>query len=141
MIRKLAVLAMAVGFVFLQSDFSAAWTMSAEELVEAKKAELNNTEWNVAVRSMRGRGQPETDVITFIDGKIFSKNLGKEGFTESIFTVRVEEGEKVIWEAMQKDAKLNYAYWHGSIEDGIMRGVLSTQSNRGRVEDFSFTSE
>ncbi len=109
-------------------------------VIEKKKAELNGAEWTVEMRPMTGKGKPETDVITFSDGKVSSKKLSGLGYEASNFTVRLEEDGTVIWETMQVSEKDGTAFWRGDVKDGAMRGVLSKRDKKNNPVDFNFRS-
>lgn len=121
-----------------QSGVPAAGNM--QELVAKKKAELNGTEWTIQMKQMGGRGKSETDVISFAEDKVTSKNLSALGYSASSFTVRVENDGTVIWETMQSSEKEGNAFWRGDIKDGVMRGVLSKRNKSGSGPDFNFVS-
>lgn len=112
-----------------------------EETIAKKKAELNGKEWTVGMKPMAGKGKAETDVITFAEDKVSSKNLSNLGYAATSFTVRLEEDGTVIWETMQTSEKDGQAFWRGDIgTDGVMRGVLSKRDNKSNAYDFSFVS-
>lgn len=161
--KRFLIMAAIIGFIFLLSGIVLAQENPAveetteqkqavketvnvaapsSELIEKKKAELNWTEWTVEMKPMTGKGKPETDVITFADGKVGSKNLvALGGFAPSNFTVRLEDDGTVIWETMQTSEKDGIAFWRGDVKDGIMRGVLSRRDKKDRPTDFNFHSE
>lgn len=138
--KKIVILGIVVGIISLPFNFSTAQVVSAKELAAAEKAELNNTEWTIVVTPMPEGGRAETDVVSFVDGKVVSKNLQSAGFAETGFTVRVKEDGTVIWETMQIDKKGSFAFWRGDIKERVMRGVLSKRDNKGRIFDFTFVS-
>ena len=116
-------------------------TVPLEEIIAKKKAELNGTEWTVEMKPMGTKGKAETDVISFAEDKVSSKNLGNLGYAPTNFTVRLEEDGTVIWETMQVSEKDGTAFWRGDIApDGIMRGVLSKRDKKDNAYDFSFVS-
>lgn len=111
------------------------------ELAAKKKAELNGTEWAIQTKPMGGgRGKTETDLISFSEDKVISKNLATLGYAATNFTVRTEEDGTVIWETMQTSEKDGIAFWRGDINDGVMRGVLSKRDKKDNAFDFSFVS-
>jgi len=139
--KKAMILAIALGIVFLQAGFSVAQVISTKELVAAKKAELNNTEWAITITPISGKGRAETDVISFVNNRVVSANLSNAGFSATGFTVRVKKDGIVTWETMQKDGKGRAAFWRGDIKDGVMRGALRKRDSKGRLSDFSFVSQ
>ena len=116
-------------------------TAKLEEIIAKKKAELNGKEWTVELKPMSGKGKAETDVISFAEDKVMSKNLTALGYSATNFTVRLEEDGTVIWETMQTSEKDGMAFWRGDIAtDGVMRGVLSKRDKKDNAYDFSFVS-
>lgn len=108
-----------------------------------KKTELNGTEWTVTMTSSGSavKGKGVTDVITFGDGNVSSKNLKDEGFATSNFSLRMQEDGTMTWETMQTSEKAGFAFWRGDIgSDGIMRGVLSKRDKKDKTTDFNFVS-
>jgi len=136
--KNIIVLVMALGMVFAQIAFSAE---IPADLAAAKKAELNNTEWAVQVALIGGKGRAEADVISFVEGKMISKNMRNAGFNDAEINVRIGEEGLVIWETMQADGKGDFAFWRGDIENGKMKGVLTKEDKRGAISNFSFASK
>lgn len=112
------------------------------DIASKKKAELNGTEWNITLTpmGMGGKGKQETDVITFANDKVGSKNLEGRGYVPSGFSVRLQEDGTVIWETMQVSEKDGTVFWRGDIKDGVMRGVLSRRDKKEKTYDYSFVS-
>jgi len=115
-------------------------SVNSAEAIAKQKAALNGVDWTVEVRPMNGKGKGETDMISFADDKVVSKNLQKEGFVPTNFTVRLLDDGTVIWETMQTSDKAGAAFWRGDIKDGVMRGVLSKRDKKNNGFDFVFIS-
>lgn len=116
-------------------------TVDPEAAITAKKAELNGTEWTVEVKPMsaKAKGKAETDVISFTENQVVSKNLQQLGYAPSNYSVRFQDDGTATWETMQVSEKDGTAFWRGDIQDGAMRGILSKQGKRGN-QDFAFAS-
>ena len=114
----------------------------AQDVLAAKTAELNNTEWTIELKSMAGgKAKAEKDTLHFADGKVSSANLGKAGYGASNFTTRLLEDGALAWETMQSSEKDGVAFWRGDMgADGVMRGVLSKRDLKDNAKDFSFVS-
>jgi len=136
--KKIMVLVMALGMVFVQIAFSAD---SPNNPVAIEKPKLNNTEWTVSVKLSGGKGKAGTDVISFIEGKMISKNMKNAGFNDAEVNVKIDEEGVLIWETMQSDGKGDFAFWRGSVENGKIRGMLTKEDKRGVILNFSFASE
>lgn len=116
---------------------------AGQDVLAAKTAEMNNTEWTIEVRSMAaGKAKAEKDTLHFADGKVSSANLEKAGYGASNFTTRLlEDSETLAWETMQNSEKDGVAFWRGDIgADGVMHGVLSKRDLKDNAKDFSFVS-
>jgi len=161
--KKLMILLLALGFLVINSNIvfaewfakgepekSAAATQTVskkqagkiQEMVAKRKVELNGTQWTVEVKPMTGKAKSERDVISFIDNKVSSKNMGAKGFEATNFSMRMlEDNETYTWETMQVSEKAGSAFWRGDIgADGIMRGVLSIRDKKNRTSDYNFYS-
>ena len=117
--------------------------VAAQDLLAAKKADLNNTDWTIELKAMgAGKGKGENDTLHFTDGKISSANLTKAGYNTTNFTLRMlEDNETLTWETMQTSEKDGVAFWRGDIgPDGVMRGVLSKRDLKNNTKDFNFVS-
>lgn len=118
---------------------------AAEDILAAKKAALDNSEWAIDLKSMagvKGKSNGEQDTLLFSDGKVSSANLEKAGYGASNFTTRIlEDSETLAWETMQNSEKDGVAFWRGDIgADGVMHGVLSKRDLKDNAKDFSFVS-
>ena len=113
-----------------------------QELIAKKKIEINGTEWAIETKPMSGKGKVDKDVLSFIDSKVSSKNMGAKGFAATNFSMRLlEDNETYTWETMQISEKEGTAFWRGDIgADGVMRGVVSIRDKKNKVSDFNFHS-
>jgi putative transposase len=100
--------------------------------------DLNNTEWQIKL-TPAGEGSAVGDTLTFKDGKLISARFDYLGFTPSNCSMAVESSGKVIWETMQTTDK-GTVNWHGEIEQGKMRGIVSLRQEGKPTQDFSFLS-
>lgn len=119
--------------------------VQTQDVLAAKKADLNNTEWIIDLKPMGAvtKGtKTEKDTLHFADGKVDSANLGKAGYNTTNFTLRLlEDNETLTWETMQTSEKDGVAFWRGDVgPDGIMRGVLSKRDLKNTTKDFNFVS-
>ncbi|MBU1912672.1 MAG: hypothetical protein KKB22_03980 [Candidatus Omnitrophica bacterium] len=136
--KKIIILVMALGMVFDQIAFSADNTSRP---IAIEKPSLDNTNWTVSVKPSSGKGKAETDMISFIEGKMISKNMKNAGFNDAEVNVKVDESGVLIWETMQADGKGGFAFWRGSVENGKMKGRFTKEDKRGAILNFSFASE
>jgi hypothetical protein len=118
-------------------------TAKTQDLITKRKIGLNGTQWEIEIKAMSGKAaKAEKDVISFMDGKVSSKNLGTKGFEATNFSMRLlEDDETFTWETMQVSADNGAAFWRGDIgSDGIMRGVLTLRDKKNKTSDFNFYS-
>ncbi|MCX5701904.1 MAG: hypothetical protein NTW64_02845 [Candidatus Omnitrophica bacterium] len=109
---------------------------------EAKAKEtLGLKEWTIYLITMTEKKmKTDTDLLTFAEGKITSKNLSPKGFPSSNYTVTVQEDETIIWETMQTADNGDIAFWRGELQGELMRGVLSMHPVKGEVKDYTFST-
>jgi len=121
------------------------------EMIEASKKELSRTAWQIEIIPVGGETDKEkkyTDTLRFINDKIESEKLVKEGFAPSNFSVRLKElkakpGKNlIIWETMQISSNKGISYWRGEMEDteSIMRGALSRHFDEKNIKNYTFVS-
>ena len=144
MIRKLLLMVLVLGVVF-----SSAVSQAEEELVDQAKLlkeakqDLLKTEWRVQLNPIGStKAKAYEDTLYFYDNnKISAKALESEGFTTTSYTISLKsDNQVVVWETMQTSEKAGLAFWHGEIEKGVMRGVLSRHPSENMHDDFSFYS-
>jgi len=109
-------------------------------LIAKKKEVLNNTEWDIEMFPLSGKGKSLKDVIVFAENKVSAKSLEDRGFLPTNYTLSITEEGKLIWETMQsKDDEI--VFFRGEISPGLesMSGVVSFQKLEGS-QDYSFRS-
>jgi len=111
-------------------------------LIENKRKELNDTEWQIEMSLLGSTGGKQSDIITFSNNRIASANLLRQGFSATNYTLTVEEAGEVIWETMQTSEKLGVAFWRGEIDANFdkMRGVFSHRIDDETTQDYAFRS-
>ncbi len=109
---------------------------------DKKRAELNNTEWQIELTPMTGKGKKESETVIFKDNKISFLNFGKKGFPVTNYSITVQEDGSFIWETMQTSEKSGMAFWRGEMDAKAQRinGVLSHQIDAKTKQDYSFVS-
>jgi hypothetical protein len=112
------------------------------KLQEKKRGELNNTEWELDLMPMSGKGNKESETIVFKNNQVSLLGYGRRGFPTTNYTVTVQDDGSVVWETMQTSEKAGIAFLRGEIDAGMqnMRGVLSHRINDTTSQDFSFIS-
>jgi len=109
-------------------------------IINMRRRQIDNTEWEIELIPMSGKGRNKKDVIRFSDRKVILKSLAKEGFTPTNFSLSLRSNKKLVWETMQKkDADIVFFKGEFSSELDSMTGVISFQRLRG-TQDFSFRS-
>jgi hypothetical protein len=110
-----------------------------KKMLEAKKAELNGSEWQVEMSS--GGKSLGKDTLTFQNNQITCKTLKDKGYPATNYTVSVPEGsDMAVWETMQTHPKKGVVFIRGEWKEGMMRGVISEQVEEGKNTDTQFAS-
>ncbi|GEM_PF-1915710 len=110
--------------------------------VEAKKLDLNGTQWEITVNPQGGtKGNlAGGDTLKFQDGRFLSENFSKLGFQATNYTITIPEVGPAFWETMQSAEKGLVTFWRGEWDGDTMSGVISRQLPEGKNEDYYFTS-
>ncbi len=109
-------------------------------LIARKRKEINNTEWEIELIPITGKGKRKEDKIIFSNRKVILKSLAKRGFTPTNFSLNIRSNKKLVWETMQKNDD-DIVFFKGEILPDYtkMTGVISFQELRGN-KDYSFIS-
>ena len=109
-------------------------------LVAKKKEALNNTEWEVVMNPLSGKGKKIEDTIIFYEGKVRLKELNEQGFPATNYTLTLQEDNKVVWETMQTADK-EVVFFRGEVSANMdnMNGIVSFQRLEGN-QDYNFAS-
>lgn len=136
-----ALLAISAPLVLGKMDDEEARQEKLRKLTEAKKVEINGTQWEVHIKASGGKGTlPDLDTLTFQDGKFTSKYFSGQGFNSTNYTLTVEQEKgPTVWETMQTSEKGGITFWRGEWKDDVMTGIISRQLEKGN-EEYSFTS-
>ena len=111
------------------------------QLAAQAKNKLESRQWEVSVTSAGKKAATETDVFTFTDGKVTSKNLSAQGYKKSNLNVGIQDDGTIVWETMQVNANNNdLAFFRGELSGTTMRGVISMQPVKGEKTIFNFTN-
>lgn len=110
------------------------------ELIAAKKAELNDHEWEVKLTAAGDKDKTSSDTLVFKEQMFESKSLTDKGYKPTNYTVSLQEGGPTVWETMQSTDKGEPVFWRGEWEGESMRGVMSKQVGEGKNEDYYFSS-
>jgi hypothetical protein len=109
---------------------------------QKKSSELNNTEWQIELTPLSGKGKKELETIDFKNSQISFVSYAKKGFPATNFTLTIQEGGAVVWETMQTSEKSGIAFWRGEMDNNmqLIRGILSYQIDQKTKQDYSFVS-
>ena len=108
--------------------------------VEAKKAELNGSQWEVLVTSSDGKNKDAKDTLVFQNGQVTLKGFAEQGFNTTNYTITVPEGDGMtVWETMQTSPKEGVVFIRGEWKGDEMRGIISQQLEGGKTnKDYTF---
>ncbi len=112
-------------------------------LIERKRKELNNTEWDIELNSANGKEKKISDVLAFTNNQVSCAGYVKKGFPVTNYTITVQDDSSLIIETMQTSEKSGTAFWRCELDPAIqtMRGVLSLHTDDDKViSDYSFIS-
>lgn len=111
------------------------------QLEEKKRKEIANTEWQIELTPLTGKGKKEAETVIFKDNQVGFSAYGKKGFSPTNFTLSVQEDGLVVWETMQTSEKAGIAFWRGEMPDAqTMRGIFSYHPDDKTTLDYSFVS-
>lgn len=110
------------------------------EKIAAKKAELNDHEWNIKLSSASDKSKVSEDTLVFKDQMFESKTSTEKGYKPTNYTVSLQEGGPTVWESMQSLEDGKVVFWRGEWEGESMRGVMSRQIGDGKNDDYYFSS-
>ena len=112
------------------------------KLMEKKRGDLNNTEWQIELAPMSGKGNKEGETVVFKNNQVSLVGYGKRGFPTTNYTLTVQDDGSLVWETMQTSEKSGIAFLRGEIDAAAqnMRGVLSHRIDDTTAEDYSFVS-
>ncbi len=117
-------------------------TSKMRELREKKRDELKNTQWDIDVMALSGKGAKQKDIIIFSDNKFSSEEFAKSGFKESNYTLTVQDNGLVVVETMQTNDKEGSIFWRIEFDSSLAscKGVMSRQLSGNKTDDYSFVS-
>jgi hypothetical protein len=108
---------------------------------EKKRKDIANTEWQIELTPLNGKGKKEAETVVFKDNQVSFVTYGKKGFPATNFTLTVQEDGMVIWETMQTSPKAGITFWRGEMPDmQTMRGIFSYHPDEKTTLDYSFIS-
>jgi hypothetical protein len=111
-------------------------------LREKKKSALNNSQWDIEVVALSGKGSKQKDVLVFYENKFSSDVYSKLGFNASNYTLTLQENGMAVVETMQTSEKEGIIFWRIELDPAVTvcKGVLSRQLPNNKSEDYSFVS-
>ncbi len=141
--NKLAVVVMTAFFVlpcFAGNVHAADDAKAQQEKIVAKRAELNDHEWNIKVIPAADKTKITEDTLIFKDQMFEAKGMTAKGYKPTNYTVSLQEGGPTVWETMQSLDGGNAIFWRGEWEGERMNGVMSKQLGEGKDEVYYFSS-
>ncbi|MCK4993737.1 MAG: hypothetical protein KAS13_01655 [Candidatus Omnitrophica bacterium] len=107
-----------------------------------KREQINNTQWNITLNEMGGKGQPNEDVLIFEENRFYAEKTSKAGFNATNYTISVQADGMTVWETMQTAEEGRINFWRGEIAGDMksMKGIVSKQLPDGITENYSFLS-
>jgi hypothetical protein len=111
------------------------------QALETAKLALESKEWAVYLsHADNPRARATADVLTFKEGKVFSKNLVSQGYAESNYTLSIGSDGIPVWETMQVNEKEGLAFMRGELRTDEMKGAISMQPHKGGKSTLYFST-
>ena len=112
------------------------------EAIQRKMSQLNNTEWQIEMTPLSGKGKKESETVTFKNNQVMMAGYSKKGFPMTNITLTVQDDGTVIWETMQTSEKSGICFWRGEMDKTLMtmRGVMSHSIDEKNKIDYSLQS-
>ena len=110
--------------------------------IEAKRAELEATQWQVSLVSRDPKSKPEADTLIFQSGQFKTENRFKRGFNSTNYTVSMPEGDEgpAVFETMQTGKEGN-VFVKGSWKKDSMEGEIMEQLEGAKTtKEYSFSN-
>ncbi len=123
-----------------EGDWKAAATQQAHQ-------SLSSSQWTIYVwpAGTKGAITPETDVLTFANGKVTSRNLSAQGYPESNYGLFVGDDGSITWETMQAretPKEVDLAFLRGELfKDASMKGSIILQPKRGAKKTYIYSTQ
>ena len=116
------------------------------QVIQKAQQGLSLHEWAVYVTSTDAKGKAaiETDVLTFNNGKITSRNLLAQGYPESNYGLAVQDNGTAVWETMQArelPGEVDIAFIRGALfPNGVLSGTIIMQPQKGASKAFEYST-
>ncbi|MCP4649088.1 MAG: hypothetical protein GY853_03245 [PVC group bacterium] len=106
-----------------------------------KRAQLNNTMWDIEVIDLSSKTKQKADVLVFGKDGFYSENKSAIDFAATNYTLNLQDDGSVTWETMQSGKDGAVLFWKGELDKKMtsMRGIFSHQV-AGKTENYSFNS-
>jgi uncharacterized protein involved in high-affinity Fe2+ transport len=156
--KKIITMSLAVGFFIAclgSTAMAQLWKKAApapevrasqtEVILERAVETLKSMEWVVYITPIAVKGQKktgmETDVLTFTDNKIKSKNLSAQGYGESNYMPTLADDGSVVFDTMQMNEKGDKVFFRVVLTGRALGGIISMRPKGGVKRVFNFSSE
>ncbi|MFA5146885.1 MAG: hypothetical protein WC515_05915 [Candidatus Omnitrophota bacterium] len=153
MSKKLTVLVAVIFLVGISSGISHAKSLKAlvdpkvaseeqmKEIDLSSRAALKAQEWTIYLHNRDGAQGVETDILTFTDETVNSRNLETKGYPVSNFGLFVNPNGSASWETMKTNpANKDKAFLRGEIRGGVMTGTVFMKPAKGRTSTYIFST-
>lgn len=142
-----------VACCFITCTLLIACTPESEALTEKQRKKigeqaqktLQSKNWALALTlkdAKKGTGQ-QADVLVFTERTVTSQLLSSLGYSQggSNYALRVQDDGSAIFETMQRqEENQDAAFLKGTLQNGVLTGVLFVRPAKGATSTFYFTS-
>lgn len=107
----------------------------AKELLDQKRLDLENTQWDVALKLPSGEKKAD-DRLVFKNAQFSSRELELKGFKPASYSLALQDDGTVVFETMQPSEKEGTVFWKGEFSSdnaslhGMLSEVFADQSSR-----------
>lgn len=119
-----------------------------QAIIDKAHSTLSSHEWTIYVIPADGKGAVETDVLTFSNGKVTSRNLSAQGYPTSNYGVFIQDDGSITWETMQakevvKEKEIDLAFLRGGLSSDAteMAGTISVRPQKAPRHNFIYSTK
>jgi hypothetical protein len=112
------------------------------KLMAEKLKEINGSKWEVGLKPADPKDKETTDVLTFQNNQIDSKEFSSRGYGPTNYTITMPEGSQTAtWETM-KTSSDGTVFMRGEWNKDMMSGSIVEQLDKGKkTREYYFSSK
>ncbi|GEM_PF-6640855 len=139
--KRLIAIMIVAGLMGQGAAYAADLAAKKALLASEARAKLKSQEWTVfVVKDAPGPRIMETDVLTFGDGTVSTKNMLSLGYGESNFGLTIQDDGTATWETMKKTKDGDVAFLRADVVGTVMKGAISIKPPEGEMIVYAFSN-